>query len=96
MYPEATYESLNISIIPEIQRVNISQIILQLKIFGIKNIYDFLFITSPSNIIMKNSLEILLLLNAIDNVSSDIQSDSITLQFIYSFDIYFRIKISQH
>lgn len=69
LYSESAFEKLEISTIPEIQRVNISQVILQLKVLGIKSLDTFHFISPPSKESLKKSLEELLLLEAIDSVS---------------------------
>eukprot|EP01035_Chromulina_nebulosa_P016851 gene16851-22336_t len=66
LYTENSYDSLELTNTPEIQRVNLSQVILQLKLYGLKSIQDFPFISRPEIICIKKALEELLLLDAID------------------------------
>ena len=89
LYTEETYEELEAVSLPEIQRMNIAQVILQLKVLGIKSISSFPFISSPSEIVLRKGLENLLLLGAIDKVSILTIMNIIVL--IMSYDLY-RIK----
>lgn len=70
LFTESAFEELIESTTPEIQRVNISQIILQLKMYGIKSLDDFPFLSPPSFHGLRNSLEELLLIGALDKVST--------------------------
>ena len=67
MYPERTYltEFLD-NPIPEIQRSNLSNILLQLKSIGIHNVREFGFIDKPTEGNIMNSLYELWILGAID------------------------------
>lgn len=53
---------------PEIQRMNIAQVLLQLKVLGLKSLTSFPFITPPTVIVLKKALELLLRLGALDKV----------------------------
>jgi ATP-dependent RNA helicase DDX35 len=66
LYTEATYQSLEESSIPEIQRSNLAPVILQLKALGIDNIVSFDFITSPPAELVIRALELLYSLGALD------------------------------
>lgn len=45
LYPESEYQKMLPSIIPEIQRINLAPVILQLKSLGIQNILKFNYIS---------------------------------------------------
>ena len=66
LYTSESYNKLSIASLPEIQRVNISQVILQLKVLGITNPFEFDYVDPPSMIAMKKALEILYALGAIE------------------------------
>jgi ATP-dependent RNA helicase DHX8/PRP22 len=67
LYPEIIFEQLNEITIPEIQRMNISQVFLQLKTLNLStSFYDFPFLISPSPIVIRQALESLLSLGALD------------------------------
>ena len=66
LYTEETYQSLEESGIPEIQRSNLAPVILQLKALGIDNIVGFDFITSPPAELVIRALELLYSLGALD------------------------------
>lgn len=68
LYTESAFEQLPETSLPEIQRVNISQVILQLKVYGVKNLEDFQFVTKPSSGSLRNALEELFLVEALDKV----------------------------
>lgn len=66
IYTESTYEDLEEASVPEIQRMNISQVLLQLKVMGIKSPMSFPFLSPPSSVVLRNGLEMLFLLGAVD------------------------------
>lgn len=66
LYTEESYQQLQAFTIPEMQRVDISWSLLQLKGLGIRNLVKFDFISSPSITSMINSLEVLYALDAIN------------------------------
>ena len=67
LYTENVYTNeLEEDTIPEIQRINVSQVLLQLKMIGVESPMDFNFLSRPSSISMKKGLELLLLLSALD------------------------------
>ncbi|CAA6661706.1 unnamed protein product [Spirodela intermedia] len=65
LYPESEFAKLRDSIIPEIKRCNISNVVLQLRALGIKDILGFDFIDKPPRMAVVKSLEQLLLLGAL-------------------------------
>lgn len=66
LYTEASYENLEQTSIPEIQRSNLAPVVLQLKALGIDNIVRFDFITSPPAELVIRALELLYSLGALD------------------------------
>lgn len=66
LFTEETFEALPISSVPEIQRVNIAQVILQLKVLGIANPLDFPYPSPPSQVSVRKALELLVGLGALD------------------------------
>jgi len=72
LFTEDTFEDLQASTIPEIQRMNIAQVLLQLKVLGIQSPRDFPFLSPPSDAVLRNALLSLLSLGALDKVSKTI------------------------
>jgi HrpA-like RNA helicase len=72
LFTEDTFEFLEEVSAPEIQRMNISQVLLQLKMLGVKSVSSFPFISTPSEIVLRKGLETLLLLGALDKASSSL------------------------
>lgn len=66
LYPEAAYQSMAESSVPEIQRSNLAQMILQLKCLGIDNIVRFPYLTPPPSDLVVRGLEVLFGLGALD------------------------------
>ena len=54
--------------VPEIQRVNVAQVVLQLKVLGVRSPMDFPYISPPSIAVLKKALEMLYLLGALNQV----------------------------
>ncbi|ONK58157.1 uncharacterized protein A4U43_C09F8800 [Asparagus officinalis] len=48
LYPESEFGKLMDSAVPEIKRCNLSNVVLQLKALGIKDIFSFDFMEKPS------------------------------------------------
>ena len=67
LYSQATYEGLQDTSIPEIQRSNLAPVILQLKALGIDNVLRFNFLTPPPSQLMVRALELLYSLGAVDD-----------------------------
>lgn len=67
LYTEEGYESLGDASIPEIQRSNLAQVILQLKCLGIDNIARFDYLTPPPSELIIRALEMLYSLGALDD-----------------------------
>lgn len=65
-YTEPTFEGLIEASIPEIQRVSVSQVILQLKCMGVKDILKFNFVSPPAPATLTKAMQDLYLLGAID------------------------------
>ena len=66
LYPEDSYEMLNDTAAPEIARVNLAQIVLQLKGMGIHDPRSFDFLTCPDGQSLINSFNQLYALGALD------------------------------
>lgn len=66
LYTEDSFSCLSNVSIPDIQRVNIAQVILQLKSIGIQSPLKFPYLSPPSKESLRNALEILLNLGAFD------------------------------
>ncbi|KAI7155023.1 ATP dependent RNA helicase [Hortaea werneckii] len=67
LYPEAVFQSLPATTVPEIQRSNFAPAILQLKALGIDNIARFDFLTPPPAELIIRALELLYSLGALDD-----------------------------
>src|SRR5579871_1433868 len=68
LYTEQAYKNeMYIQTIPEIQRTNLSNVLLQLKSLGVKNLLDFDFMDPPPQDTMMSSLYELWALGALDN-----------------------------
>ena len=52
--------------------MSISQVILQLKVYGVDRLEEFPFVTRPGSAALENALEELLLLEALDKVNGSI------------------------
>ena len=66
LYTEASYQSLEETTPPELQRSNLAPFILQLKALGIDNVLRFDFLTRPPAELMAKALELLFSLGALD------------------------------
>lgn len=66
LYPKESYDSLAETTVPEILRVNLAQVVLQLKGMGIHDPRSFSFLTPPSAESIQKSFEVLAALGAID------------------------------
>jgi HrpA-like RNA helicase len=66
LYPEDTYNQLKETTVPEILRVNLAQVVLQLKGMGVHDPRSFSFLTPPSQESIEKSFEVLTALGAID------------------------------
>ena len=66
LYPEIAFDSLEETTIPEILRVNLSHVVLQLKAMGIHDPRCFSFLTPPDPDNIVKSFELLSALGAVD------------------------------
>jgi HrpA-like RNA helicase len=66
LYPKTSYDHLAETAVPEILRVNLAQVVLQLKGMGIHDPRSFNFLTPPSSESISKAFEILVALGAID------------------------------
>lgn len=66
LYTEAAYKSLEEVTVPEIQRLNLAPIILQLLNLGITNVIRFDYISSPPSTLVTRALDFLYSLGALD------------------------------
>ncbi|KAI1314989.1 hypothetical protein EDD11_001425 [Mortierella claussenii] len=68
LYTESTFlKDMRPASVPEIQRSNLSSMVLQLKALGIENVLRFDFMTSPPAEMMSKALELLFSLKALDD-----------------------------
>uniref|UniRef100_A0A914LDT8 RNA helicase n=1 Tax=Meloidogyne incognita TaxID=6306 RepID=A0A914LDT8_MELIC len=67
LYPESEFKKLSNSTIPEIQRGDLSSVILRLKALGVQNVLRFNYLSRPSSAVMVQSLQMLNALKAIDD-----------------------------
>ncbi|CBK25243.2 uncharacterized protein [Blastocystis hominis] len=72
LFPEDAFLALPEDAVPEIQRCNLSSMILQLKTMGIEDVLGFHYLQAPSRDSLKRSLEQLLLLGALDRRSGSL------------------------
>ena len=66
LYPEVAFDTLEETTVPEILRVNLAQVVLQLKGMGVHDPRSFSFLTPPSPENIEKSFELLGALGAID------------------------------
>jgi ATP-dependent RNA helicase DDX35 len=67
LYTEESFQALNDTLPPEIQRSNLAPLILQMKALGIDNIARFDYLTPPPAELMIRGLELLYSLGALDD-----------------------------
>ncbi|CAG8613199.1 5761_t:CDS:10, partial [Paraglomus occultum] len=67
LYTEDSFHQLPEASIPEMQRSNLAQVVLQLKALGVDNILRFDFLTAPPAQLMIRALELLYSLKALDD-----------------------------
>lgn len=67
LYTEADYYKMHVKMIPEIQRVNLAPVVLQLKSLGIDDFMNFEFLSPPPSSSLIRSLELLYSLGALDD-----------------------------
>lgn len=68
-YPTESFEKLPQAPLPEIQRTNIAQVLLQLKVLGIASPAQFPFLSPPTDVSLRKAFELLLTVGALDKVS---------------------------
>ncbi len=66
LYPRDIFEQLPDATVPEIQRMNIAQVFLQLKALNIESFHSFPFLSPPTPAVVRQALETLLHLGALD------------------------------
>jgi pre-mRNA-splicing factor ATP-dependent RNA helicase DHX16 len=64
-----SFDKLPQAPVPEIQRTNIAQVLLQLKVLGITSPAHFPFLSPPTDVSMRKALELLLMVGALNKVS---------------------------
>jgi HrpA-like RNA helicase len=69
LFTEEAFTALEKSTTPEIQRINIAQVVLQLKVLGVVSPSSFPFLSPPSDIALRKAFELLLTLGALNKVS---------------------------
>ena len=72
LYTEEQFYCLESSTIPEIQRCNLSSVVLQLLALGVKDIVHFDFLNAPSLKAIENAWEQLKLLGALDEARNEV------------------------
>ena len=66
LYTEPSFEHMEAMAVPEIQRVDLAQVVLQLKMAGIRAVESFEFLAPPSRELLKKAFQTLLSLQALD------------------------------
>jgi HrpA-like RNA helicase len=84
LFTEPSFEELEVAATPEIQRVNVAQVVLQLKVLGVASPLDFPYISPPTSVIMKKALEMLFMLGSLNKVHTYLRTH---LQYAYILDI---------
>jgi HrpA-like RNA helicase len=67
LYTEDAFDGLEDTAVPEILRVNLAQVVLQLKGMGVNDPRNFDFLTPPSQQSLQNAFELLFALEAVDS-----------------------------
>lgn len=65
LYTEPAFETMKDAATPEIQRVDLAEVVLQLKVAGVADVSAFEFVAPPSTAALKHALETLTALGAI-------------------------------
>ena len=68
IYMEKVYDGMADTTLPEIQRVNMTQVILQLKQLGVTALKNFPLLSMPSHASVRSAYQTLLMLGALDKV----------------------------
>lgn len=68
LFTEAAFDKLSVAPLPEVQRANLAQVILQLKVLGVASIESFSFLSPPADMALENAYKSLLMLGAISEV----------------------------
>lgn len=68
LFTEAAFDKLSMAPLPEVQRANLAQVILQLKVLGVASIESFSFLSPPADMALENAYKSLLMLGAISEV----------------------------
>ena len=66
LYTEPSYSSMLPATTPEIQRVDLCQVVLQLKVIGIDKVQCFAYLSPPSKTALIAAMELLYMLGALD------------------------------
>eukprot|EP01090_Pellita_catalonica_P009955 TRINITY_DN2116_c0_g1_i1.p1 TRINITY_DN2116_c0_g1~~TRINITY_DN2116_c0_g1_i1.p1 ORF type:complete len:515 (+),score=75.24 TRINITY_DN2116_c0_g1_i1:124-1545(+) len=74
LYTEETFLKAPDVAIPEIQRCNMSSIVLQLKVLGVENVADFDFLDKPASTSLKRAIELLTVLGALHSATKQLTS----------------------
>lgn len=74
LYTEESYNKLKKFTTPEILRVNLCHVILEMKAIGIKNIHEFSFLDKPKEESIARSIKILQIYKALDLKSEELTS----------------------
>ena len=84
LYTEDSFNELLVTSVPEIQRVGIAQVMLQIMAMGVSNPITFPYISPPTKSALTKGLSQLIYLGALSKVLF-----SISLLFIYFFEKLF-------
>uniref|UniRef100_A0A183BP15 RNA helicase n=1 Tax=Globodera pallida TaxID=36090 RepID=A0A183BP15_GLOPA len=66
LYPESEFRRLPRATLPEIQRCDLSSVVLRMKALGVQNVLKFHYLSRPSSVAMVQALQLLFALKAID------------------------------
>ncbi|KAK8793914.1 hypothetical protein WA171_003042 [Blastocystis sp. BT1] len=93
LFPEEAFLALAEDSVPEIQRCNLSSIILQLKTIGVKDVLGFNYLEAPSRDSLKRALQQLLMLGALDRQTGALTSVGRQMAMLPLDPIYARLLL---
>ena len=70
LFTEDAYEELPAAAVPEIKRCRLASLVLQLRVMGISNLFEFEFMDPPPRPLLSQALQELWLLGAIDKTTA--------------------------
>ena len=94
LFTEGVFEALELVATPEIQRVNVAQVVLQLKQMGVASPMDFPYVSPPSPVVLRKALELLFLLGALGKVCRRVAAAFSLSSFLVSLSSFLFSRFS--